>query len=589
MSTSYQIFLLSGADRFALMDSRLPAGPRVGDPVITEDRNAAPVLSFTITRDHPLFDSLTLRTTWLEVRETGAATVERYRVEPVDGDGPDGVLTVKAYGAMACLNDTVQPHWEHSGSPIELIDTILANHNAQAKLPDGSPDPMRQILRGVVSADLDPNNLVTRRVDAWPYPSSMEILLRSTCDSAAGGFVRVRTGTDGRNYLDWLSTGALSEQVVRFGGTLRQWRRSMDASQVISACEPIGAQLEDEDGNPIDGQRLLLGPSDGADLLYTDSDGVKHYGVINQAARARYGLVVGSRTWDDVTTPTMLKARAAEHAATGSLTQIRLDASMVDQHLIDPSVAQVGLCDRVRVVVPAIKLDSVMAVSRRVRRLASADWSVELGERRATLVESVAKGVRAADQVIDLVVSNVRLGETVQAAQATADTALATARDAVDAAADVAVTVETLQSTITQTEEKIRADVGATFVTKTALTQTTQSLSTSLTQTAEAIDVKISQSNERVAQINGAVVAEAAARETLIRLGASGVEVGKADSPTKTVLGNNGLSIQVNGLEVAQYTSTLATISNMKVSQSLEIGNRRIEPNPAGGMWIRKA
>ena len=434
--TSYQIFLLDGMDKFLVMDTRLPTGPRVGSPEIVDEPNCASVLSFDITVDHPLYRSLTVKTTWLEVYETGVKDPERFRILDAD-PGDDGVTSVKCEAVMAVFNDTIQPHWDHTGSPAALIDRILANHNAQALRPDGTPDPMRQVRRGVVSSDLDPNNLIVRSVDAWPYPSTMDILKRSTCDSSTGGHLRVRTA-DGVTYLDWLSTGALSEQVIRWGGTLQQWQCAMSGATILTACEPVGAQIDDEDGTPTD-ERVILTAADGADLLYTDSEGVAHYGIINPDAYAVYGLVVGSNTWDDVRTSQVLKARAAEYAQTNSLTQVTITASIVDQHLINPEVAQLTVNDRARIIVPILGMaDQVMTVARRRRSLVDASgWSVELGAKQATLMDAISQGTRTADQVIQIATSTARLNErmvSVSSSQAEIQAVLTTTREAVAAA-----------------------------------------------------------------------------------------------------------------------------------------------------------
>jgi hypothetical protein len=160
---------------------------------------------------------------------------------------------------------------------------------------------------------------------------------------------------------------------------------------------------------------------------------------------------------------------------------------------------------------------------------------------------------------------------------------------AADAAADVAVTLKTVSSNVEQQPDKILAQVASTYVTQTRFTQVTDAAAAAALLTDQGLDVKISKATERVEQVNGAVVAETQARETLIRLGSAGVEVGESKAPTKTVYGASGLSIQVNGAEVASYLATGGVISDMTVQKTLRIGNRVWEPSPTGGMWVRKA
>lgn len=445
MSTSFSLWLL-GTQARLLFDTRQPTGPRVASPTVVEDLNATPILTFSMATSHPLYGAISPLNSWIEVRENGVDNpVGRFRVVFPEGPGPAGIVKFTCHGVEAVLNDTRQPHWSLSSTPANIVSKILANHNVQARLPNGNADPYRQLTLGTVSSDLDPNNLIVRSVDAYPYPTSMEILKRSTWDSSAGGFVRVRTVANGTNYVDWLSTGGVNLQVIRFGGTLIDWNQLADSTNVITACEPIGAEIDDE------GNRLLLGDGDGGTLLYTDSEGVGHYGFVNTEAQAVYGLIVASATWDDVTTKPVLLQRATDYVAKGSLTQVTISSKVIDQHLIDPvayQTLQVG--DNVRFQVPPIGLNQLMRVSsRRLVLDDAAQWQVTLGAKRATLVDKVADFSRTADQVIQVVESNARLNEAVTEIRVIAEGAETTAENAQTTAVGAQSTANAAQTTAT--------------------------------------------------------------------------------------------------------------------------------------------
>lgn len=163
------------------------------------------------------------------------------------------------------------------------------------------------------------------------------------------------------------------------------------------------------------------------------------------------------------------------------------------------------------------------------------------------------------------------------------------AQDAADAAADVAVTVKTVESNIAQLPDKILTEVSQTYTTKTALTQTAQSIRSEIAQSASDVSVRIQATDESIRRVNGAVIAEATARETVFRFITPGLEIGKTDSKSKLLCADDGIHVTVNGAETAKFADTGAEVSQMTVRDCLQIGNRVFEPNPSGGMWIRKA
>jgi hypothetical protein len=163
------------------------------------------------------------------------------------------------------------------------------------------------------------------------------------------------------------------------------------------------------------------------------------------------------------------------------------------------------------------------------------------------------------------------------------------AQAAVDAAADVAVTVKTVESSILQLPTQILSSVQEGYASKQALAEETLTRRTQVDQRADEVLIRVSATDETVRQVQGAVVAETHTREALIRAIVDGIEIGQTGSPTRTVYGNDGMSVRVDGTQVAVFRSGGAEVSQMRVRDTLQIGNRIIEANPAGGMWIRKA
>lgn len=189
---------------------------------------------------------------------------------------------------LAVLNDSQCRPYEFTGTPEELFDWFLENHNTQVS-------EEQQLKKGRVTVT-DPNDYIAR---SWEQTLDTWSLMNSRLVEPLGGFLVVRYEEDG-DYLDWIKEFSLySEQSIRFGENLLDLNTVIDAAETYTACIPYGAEIEDEENS---GKRVTVeSVNDGKDY------------IINENMAREYGVVYAPTdlvTWDDVTRPENLLTKA---------------------------------------------------------------------------------------------------------------------------------------------------------------------------------------------------------------------------------------------------------------------------------------
>lgn len=548
-----------------IFDSRpsvLDVSRQVLSPVLDEALNTVPSVRFTIPQGSDLAGWIMPRRTWLKIVETDQlGTLFVGRAVMIDQADPAGTPIV-AEGDLAVFSDTLCPVFDLSDTPTNVIGWLVGAHNAQV-------DVSRQLGVGQVDNDLDPNMLIQRSNAQSPLPSMWEILARSTFDSTAGGYLYV-SGQPGSRLLNWVKTpGPTSPQILTVDQSLTHFVRSTSSAGMLTAVEPFGARLDETD---MDSPRLTVGPNTpGAKLLFTDPDGSQHWGAVDTEAEAIYGRVLGSGTWDDVHVDVNLLARAGAMVAAAKGLEITFDAEAIDQHLVDPAITRLAPGQQVTVKIPALGVNQKLLCQGKTTRLDTGDgWVVRLGAVTRSLTDILAQANRTAGQIQELVSSNARIGETVG-----------------DTRQQLTQSVLMLSSLIEQSADQIATMVASNFVTTDGLDTLAQQLSSLITQTATNVDFLFSQSTEQTQLVNSALQTTRQELQTMIRLTAAGVEVGRTANPVKTLVSPDGMSITVNGVEVAYFKSDEQLIDRARFLTSFRVGGFITEPDPKGGLWER--
>ncbi|MCD8126186.1 MAG: phage tail protein [Clostridiales bacterium] len=234
-----------------------------------------------------------------------------------------GTLTCE--GVLAYLYDTYYPPFEFSGSPTDFLSAVLDNHNAQV-------EERKQLQLGNVTVE-DNNDYISR--SSIEYNRTLTVLTDKLINDSLGGYFRVRI-VDGVKYLDYLSSyGTTATQPVEFGVNLLDIAQNVEYSDLATVILPLGAKLEDSDGNQTD-EYLTISSVNGGSIYYADEDAVEEY-----------GWIVVCNIWEDVTEASNLLTKAKSYLAQVTSAVSSFEVSAVDLALVSAEYDYINLGDYV--------------------------------------------------------------------------------------------------------------------------------------------------------------------------------------------------------------------------------------------------
>ena len=279
-----------------------------------DEVNAIPGFSFNIPAFNPAYNELHDRTTIISIHND--------KTGEVDFEGPlihskeDVTAAGKVYKSCSCegyltyLNDSIQPYHHYENTSIQDFLTALLNYHNSVTPAE------KHITLGQCDFTGDNTNSKTTS-----YRNTLEEIKVNLIERV-GGEMRIRK-VNGALVLDFLHQyGVKSDTTVELAKNIYSLSVDTDSSNIITRLVPLGAQLNDETS-----ERLTISEvNDG--LPYID----------DAAAIAKYGVIMGTVTFDDITVASNLKQRGQEYLTNnnrvkkGYAAQV-LDLSLLKDHL----------------------------------------------------------------------------------------------------------------------------------------------------------------------------------------------------------------------------------------------------------------
>ncbi len=232
-----------------------------------------------------------------------------------------GTLTCE--GLLSYLYDTYYPPFEFTGSPTEFLEAVLENHNSQV-------DDWKKIYLGEVTVT-DDNDYINR--SSIEYNRTLTVLTDKLINDSLGGYFRIRI-EDGVKYLDYLeSYGTTATQPVEFGSNILDIAQEVEYADLATVILPLGAKLEDEEGNETD-EYLTIESVNGGSIYYSDD-----------AAVDEYGWIVVCNIWEDVTEASNLLTKAKSYLSQVTSAVASFDVKAIDLSLISDEYEAFNLGD----------------------------------------------------------------------------------------------------------------------------------------------------------------------------------------------------------------------------------------------------
>ena len=286
---------------------------RIHNAKVDLEVNKTGAFSFTVKADHPYYNFINKMKSIITVYQDDFLLFRGRALNIEYGFHNEKI--VKCEGDLAFLLDTIVRPYTFSGTITEYLNMLINSHNSQV-------ESQHRFVVGKVTVT-DSNDYITRSDE--DYKSTWS-LIEDKLINNLGGYISVRHEGD-VHYIDYLSDFTLlSSQKVEFGKNLLSFKRAVKGENIATALIPLGAKLQDAEGNETSERLTIADVNGGLDYIY-DEDAV-----------ALYGYIFATHTWDDVTVASNLLRKGQEYLATLIEPVNTIDLSAADLATLDSSI-----------------------------------------------------------------------------------------------------------------------------------------------------------------------------------------------------------------------------------------------------------
>ena len=439
--------------------------------------------------------------------------------------------TIICEGLLAMLNDSIIRPFSFQGTITEFLTMLINNHNSQV-----SED--KQFTLGTVTVT-DPNNYIARSREG--YNSTMALFDDTV--STLGGYFVVRP-ENGVLYIDYLEDfTAESGQEVNFGENLLDITKESSGTELITALIPLGAESEEtqEDGTVIRRKLTIESVNDGNDYL------------TNTEAIEKYGFILGTHEWNDVTRPENLKTKGEAYLAQAVMEKTTINISAVDMAKAGADIDSFLAGEYVNIKSSVHSIDAKMLIKKQSLNLLNPSQNkLTVGDTVAGYVESGVKNTNKYETVIQKIEANYVTNQQVTGYPTKEELADAINKGNNDVINSVK---EEMTAAINESAEEISLEVSTSYATKEELA-------------TEAAKIKINSDNiaANIETIEGIV--------TSVKVTDAGVEIGKSDSEIKSVQDNDSYAfIDKSGTKILELDTKGVNAPSVNISKQLKIGD----------------
>lgn len=339
---------------------------QVVTPVLREIVGKSGTLEFDINLLHPNYGDVVMYKTYISVERDGEE-VWYGRVINISKDFYN-TKTVICEGELGLLNDSIQVSYGYSGTVRGYIDYILGNHNAQVEIE-------KRIYTGSIVVS-DSNDYIHRENNS--YTKTLEEL-DAKLTKLLGGYLKTRH-ENGVIFLDYIwNYGDDNTQIINVDENLIDYESSENNNEFYTRLIPTGAKVNEV-----------------AITIKTVNGGIDY--VENPALIERYGVIVGTKSWDDVTLPENLLKKARKEVLSKELPN-SFKLSAVDLSHIDSTMSPIKVGRNTKVISPFHKLETMYFVTEKESHLDEPERDVfTFGMRQSTYTAKVSNAALALEQ-----------------------------------------------------------------------------------------------------------------------------------------------------------------------------------------------
>lgn len=330
----HTVTITNGVEKTTIHSDNLD---RISAGKVVKAVNAVDSFTFTIYPDNAGYDKLKPLTTSVTVTDdsTGKDVFIGRVLKCPDSMDEQGLIckSVTCEGRLGWLYDSVQPYAEYKVVGIRtVLASFISKHNTQV-------GDDKHISVGQVT--VTGKNNYTYSVN---WVSTMDAISEQLVGKF-GGEIQLRD-QDGKVYIDYLEhIGHGTDTKIELAVNLKTISREIDETSVITRLYPLGAKQTDSE------KRLTIGSVNGGKDYIEDS-----------ALVAKYGVISGTQTWDDVTQASILKTKATAFLKSANKAKKQYKITAVDLSTIDMNFEQFELGCWYRVVNPLMGIDEDLRI-----------------------------------------------------------------------------------------------------------------------------------------------------------------------------------------------------------------------------------
>ena len=335
------------------------------NPSVELEVNKTGSFTFTVPSDHPYYDLIHKMKSIITVYQDDYLL---FRGRVLDDEiGWHNEKAVTCEGEMAFLLDSIMRPYDFSGSIPEYLAVLLDSHNSQV-------DAEKRFVLGNVTVEDD--YIVRSNIDYTDTWTEMQDKLLDLL----GGYLQIRHEA-GVHYLDYLQDFTLlAPQKIAFGKNLLDLKRIRKGADIATAVIPLGAKLKDAEGKDTDERLTIAKVNDGLDY------------IVDEDAKAQYGLIVKTVIFDDVTEANNLLTKGKAHLAGLVNLPETIELTAADMATQGQDITSFHIGTKVRVESKPHGIDQLFTVSKlSIKLLDPASNHLTLGGVLDTFTASTSK------------------------------------------------------------------------------------------------------------------------------------------------------------------------------------------------------
>lgn len=362
-------------------------GHKLESGVINKEINKIDSFEMTFYLNNPAKGKLNPFKTLVKVLNTKTNKYEfEGRVLNPNGRMDDDGLHSYSYtceGELAYLHDSQQRHLEYRGTPKDLFIALLDYHNDQV-------EDYKKFYPGQFEVTTSTDNI-------YIYLSAEKTTFEEIDDkilTRVGGELRIRK-ENGKRYLDVLERiGEDKQTEIRIAKNLKSISQNVDPTEIITRLTPLGERIESEDEEATDASQARL-------TIESVNNGVPY--IDRPDLIDEFGIIGGSKTWDDITLPSRLLSTAQNWINSQKVVLYQYELTAVDLSLIGLDIDSFDVGNSYQVINPIMGInDRLRIVGKSIDINNPHDDSLKIGDKFKNLDEYQLDAIKSEKKVVEL-------------------------------------------------------------------------------------------------------------------------------------------------------------------------------------------